>query len=269
LNYQPVSSERCSDCGDFVELHAGDARCPACFDKYLFEIEPGFLESYRTFGARSRLILAETCLRGLVLESPQHRKVLAMTIFEQYVGAMSDLAGIFTAFRNRELAPVVRSFLEFKLDAKSALGFFENIRTASDAELCYALGLPLPAYAAATAPHLDKDDTRQLEIAVYHLMLDLRKATAQGDETALALAQFANQAGAAVIANDAKWLNTPGSDLTPDQVAMLVFDQRRRSVYVQGLTADENAMGRVVDAIDTATRAASNLIYAYLQAHDL
>jgi hypothetical protein len=252
-----------------MEQHAGDARCPVCYDRYLFEIEPGFLESYRKFGARSRLILAETCLRGLVVDSPEHRKVLAMTIFEQYVGAMSDLAGLFKAFGNRELAPVVRSFLEFRLDAQSALSFYENIANSSDAQLCAALGLPLPAYAAATAPHLDSKDTYELEVAVYHLMLDLRKATDQGDEAALALAQFAGQIDSAIIANDAKWLNSVGSDVTPDQVAMLVFDQKRRSVYVQGLTADEKQMGRVVDAIDTATRAASNLIYAYLQTHDL
>jgi hypothetical protein len=269
VNYQPVASDHCSDCGDKMEPHQGDARCPICFDRYLYDIEPGFLESYRQFGARSRLILAETCLRGLVLESPAHRKVLAMTIFEQYVGAMSDLAGLVQAFRNRELAPVVRSFLEFRLNAASALSFYEDIAKSSDAELCAALGLPLPAYAAATAPHLDGQDTRELAIAVHHLMLDLRKATDQGDEAALALAQFAGQMDSAIIANDAKWLNGMGADVTPDQVAMLVFDQRRRAMYVQGLTADETAMGRVVDGIDTATRAASNLIYAYLQAHDL
>src|SRR6478735_4041715 len=95
-NY-PAYDDHCSDCGDAMEPHTGDARCPACFDTYLSSIEPGFLESYRQFGCRSRLILAETCLRGLVLESPPHRKVLAMTIFEQYVGAMSDLAALFTA----------------------------------------------------------------------------------------------------------------------------------------------------------------------------
>lgn len=267
-NHYPVFDDHCSDCGDAIEPHTGEVRCPACFDRYLSGIEPGFLESYRQFGCRSRLILAETCLRGLVLESPPHRKVLAMTIFEQYVGAMSDLAALFTAFRNREIAPLMRSFLEYKLDTTSALRFFEDVRNASDAELCYMLGLPLPATAAAVAPHLGADDQRQLAIAVYHLMLDLRKATDQGDEAAMALAQFAGQAGGAIIANDAKWLDG-AAHLTPDQVALLVFDNRRRAIHVQGLSADETVMGNVVDAIDTVTRAASNLIYAYLQANDL
>jgi hypothetical protein len=181
---------------------------------------------------------------------------------------MSDLAALFTAFRNRELAPLMRSFLEYKLDATSALRFFEDVRNASDPELCLMLGLPMPQMAAFTAPHLDADDQRQLAIAVHHLMLDLRKATDQGDEAALALAQFAGQAGGAIIANDTKWLDG-AARLTPDQVALLVFDNRRRAIHVQGLSADESVMGNVVDAIDTVTRAASNLIYAYLQAHDL
>ena len=63
------------------------------------------------------MIVAETCLRGLVTESPEHRKILAMSIFEQYVSAMNDLAGLFTAFRNRSTAPILKSFLEFRLDA--------------------------------------------------------------------------------------------------------------------------------------------------------
>ena len=97
---------------------------------------------------------------------------------------------------------------------------------------------PLPS-----APHLDSDDQRQLAIAVYHLMLDLRKATDQGDEAAMALAQFAGQAGGAIIANDAKWLDG-AAHLTPDQVALLVFDNRRRAIHVQGLSADERRHGQ-------------------------
>jgi len=132
-----------------------------------------------------------------------------------------------------------------------------------------ALGLPLPGQVRYLYPHLDEQDSSSVAVAVYQLVQDLRKATDQGNAAALALSRFAGQTGGAVIAGDAKWLNGAGSDLTPDQVAMLVMDSRRRSIYVQGLTADESAMGHVVDAIDTATRAASNLIYAYLQTNDL
>lgn len=269
MTSQPAPNDLCNDCGTSIEPHAGDARCPACFDKYLYDIDVGFLDSYRRFGARSRLIVAETCLRGLTLESPEHRKVLAMQIFEQYILAMSDLAGLFLAFRNRREAPIVKTFLEFRLDRDRSLGFFEAIRSANDAQLCEVLDLPLPAYVPALCAHLSKEDAYSVSVAIHHLTQDLRKVTDHGEAGALALAQMAGQVGGAVIASDTSWLNGAASGLTPDQVAMLVLDSKRRSIYVQGLTADESAMGQVVDAIDSATRAASNLVFAYLQTHDL
>ena len=269
MNSQPVPSDACRDCGTAIELNDGEGRCPTCFDRYLFDIDAGFLESYRKFGCRSRLIVAETCLRGLVLESPDHRKVLAVTIFEQYVGAMNDLVGLFAAFSRREAAPILRSFLEFRLDHRSAADFFEAVQSANDIDLCTALGLPPPRAVAAACPHLDAEDAYATSIAIHHLVQDLRKATDQGDAAALALAEWASQTGGAVIASEAHWLNGAGASLTPDQVALLVLDSRRRSIYVQGLSAEESSMARVVDAIDTATRAASNLIYAYLQIKNL
>ncbi|MPZ48742.1 MAG: hypothetical protein GEU75_05415 [Dehalococcoidia bacterium] len=271
MNYQPIQrDDLCSDCGAALEhSHGNEERCPACFDRYLFDIDAGFLENYRKFGCRSRLVVAETCLRGLVLDTPEHRKVLAMTIFEQYVQAMNDLAGLFIAFRNKDKAPILKSFMEFRLDAQSSAAFFDAVQSVTDVELCAALDLPLPGQVRYLYPHLDEKDSYSVAVAVYQLVQDLRKATDQGNAAAMALAQLAGQTGAAVLASDAKWLNGSGQDLTPDQVALLVLDSRRRSVYVQGLTADETSMGRVVDAIDTATRAASNMIYAYLQTNDL
>ncbi len=268
MNHYPTSTgDSCSDCGTALEGHdhSHEGRCPACFDRHLFDLDVGFLESYRKFGCRSRLVVAETCLRGLVLDTPEHRKVLAMTIMEQYVLAMSDLAGLFHAFRNRVNAPILKSFLEFKLDATSAYDFFQSVHLLSDVDLCAALDLPLPHEVPYRYGHLDEKDARELSIAIHHLVQDLRKATDR--DSALALAQFAGHGGAMVMANDTSWLEGP--DVTPDQVAMLVLDSRRRSLVVQGLTADEGSMGKVVDAIDTVTRAGSNLIYAYLQANDL
>ena len=269
MNLYPVASNFCSDCGSAVDLQASEERCPACFERYLYDLDVGFLEGYRKFGARSRLIVAETCLRGLVLESPDHRKVLAMTIFEQYVQAMNDLAGLFTAFQNRHQAPILKSFLEFRLDAQTTPAFFDAVRSMSDLELCAGLDLPLPREVELRCPHLDENEAYELAVSIYHLVQDLRKTTDQGDAAALALARLAGQIGGAVIASDAKWLNGASNGLTPDQVALLVLDSHRRSLVVQGLSADETVMGRVVDAIDTATRAASNLIYAYLQTNDL
>ena len=264
----PAPSDLCSDCGTTIELHSGDARCPACFDTYLYGVDVGFLDSYRRFGARSRLIVAESCLRSLALESPEHRKVLAMTIFEQYVLAMTDLAGLFLAFSRRHEAPILRTFLDFKLDASSSTAFFDAVRKVNQMQLCAALDLPLPQEVAAACPHLDKDEAYSVSVALHHLDQDLRKVTDHGEAGALALAQMAGQIGGAVITSDAKWLDG-AANLTPDQVAMLVLDSRHRNLYVQGLTADEGAMSQVVDSIDSATRAASNLVFAYLQTHNL
>lgn len=268
MTSQPAPNDLCSDCGTVVGPHYGDARCPACFDSYLYGIDVGFLDSYRRFGARSRLVVAETCLRGLALESPDHRKVLAMTIFEQYVLAMSDLAGLFLAFSRRHEAPVLKTFLEFRLDTDSSTAFFDAVRSVNQAQLCANLDLPLPHQVEASCPHLSKEDAYSVSVAIHQLGQELRKVTEHGESGALALAQFAGQMGSAVISADASWLDGR-SNLTPDQVALLVLDSRRHNLHVQGLSADENAMAEVVDAIDAATRAASNLVFAYLQAHDL
>jgi hypothetical protein len=72
-----------------------------------------------------------------------------------------------------------------------------------------------------------------------------------------------------VISQDTGWLDGAGARLTPDQVAMLALDSRRRNLHVQGISAEERPLAEVVDAIDTVTRAASNLAYAYLQTNDL
>ena len=265
----PAHSDLCSDCGSEIEPHFGDSRCPTCFDNHLYSVDAGFLESYRKFGCRSRLVVAESCLRSLVVESPDHRKVLAMTIFEQYVQAMADLAGLFYAFEKRNEAPILKSFMEYRLDAPKAMAFFDTIRNTSDPELCGMLDLPMPPYVRALCPHLDEEEAYSVSVAVHHLMLDLRKATAQGEAGALALAQMSEQVGGAIIAPDARWLDGVKTDINPDEVAMLVLDSKRRSFHVQGLTADEGAMGQVVDALDTVTRAASNLIFAYLQTKNL
>ncbi len=269
MTSHPAPSDLCSDCGTAIEPHPGEARCPACFDNYLYGIDVGFLDSYRRFGARSRLIVAESCLRSLAMESPEHRKVLARTIFEQYVLAMSDLAGLFSAFSRRHEAPILRTFLEFRLDDSTSAGFFEAVRSVDQAQLCAAFGLPLPGEVGAACPHLSQEDAYSVSVAIHHLDQDLRKVTDHGESGALALAQMAGQIGGAVIAADTSWLNGEESGLTLDQVAMLVLDSKHRKLYVQGLTADEGAMAQVVDVIDSATRASSNLVFAYLETNNL
>jgi hypothetical protein len=266
-NY-PARGDLCDDCGLPALEDEESRRCPACFERELYSLDVGFLDSYRKFGARGRLIVAETCMRGLVLASPEHRKVLAMQIFQQYVEAMSDLVALFTALMNRGKAPIMKTFMEFRLDGTNALEFFEAIRSVNDYDFCRALGLPLPGEVASVCGHLDKEDVYQLSVSIHHLVQDLRKTTDQGGAAALALAEVAGQMRGAVIAADTSWMEG-ARKLPPDQVAMMVLDGRRRSIHVQGVSADEDVMAKVVDAVDTVSRASSNLIYSYLQTNDL
>jgi hypothetical protein len=109
----------------------------------------------------------------------------------------------------------------------------------------------------------------ELAISLSDLTRDLRKATDQGAAGALLLAEVAGQINGAVISNDASWLSDVRGDITPDKVAMLAMDSRRRVLHVQPISAEERPLAEVVDAIDTLTRASGNLVYAYLQTYDL
>jgi hypothetical protein len=265
----PANNGACQDCGAAAIEDESSSRCPACFDRHLYSLDVGFLDSFRKFGARSRSIVAETCMRGLVLASPEHRKVLAMQIFEQYVLAMSDLAALHAALMNRHRAPIMKTFMEYRLSVPNAIAFFEGIQSLTDVELCRSLGLPLPVEVDSVCTHLDQEDRYQLAVSIYHLVKDLRRVTEQGGEGALLLAQVAGQLGGAVIAADTSWMDGGGPPVSPDQVAMLVLDGRARSIHVQGISAEEGVMARVIDTIDAVTRASSNLIYSYLQTNDL
>ena len=52
------------------------------------------------------------------------------------------------------------------------------------------------------------------------------------------------------------------------QPSLFDVDERGRQLVVRAVPVDENQLAEVVDAIDCMTRAASNLIYAYLTVQD-
>ena len=61
----------CPECGRPLSFHSSEerpVRCDECFDGYLREIDNDFLASYGQLGVTSRRVVAETCLRGLVLD---------------------------------------------------------------------------------------------------------------------------------------------------------------------------------------------------------
>jgi hypothetical protein len=254
----------CRDCGQALARSPWEeraVRCDACFDRQLRAIDHDFLASYGALGVAGRRTVAETCLRALVLESPPARKVLAMTIMEQFLLCATDLAALHHALRERERAPIIRSFLAFRLDGASSLDFFADLREATDGELLDGFGLPLPERVAARLPTLPPAEARSLTGAIEALLRDVRATCARAEGAALLSELAAGRAGPLV--DRSSWL-----DLRPDQIASLALDERRRRLVVQAVPVDEERLAQVVDAVDCMTRAASNLIYAYLTVQD-
>jgi hypothetical protein len=259
----------CRDCGQPLSFHAGEkqpARCAECFDGFMQARDIEFLSSYAELGVTSRRILAETCLRALVTESPPVRKVLAVNIMEQYVHAASDLVGLVYALRQRGRQPVMRAFLGFKLDRSSALAFFQELATTPQSELMESLGLPMPDEVAKRFPSLSKSDARDLKRALVQMLGDLTRTGDMGEGVALALAQAAGEgrAGAALTKQSA-WLDNVG--MMPHQIASIAIDEQRRTINVTTISVDEKRLENVISVIGAMTNISSSLIYATLTAH--
>src|SRR5262245_43303556 len=99
---------RCSACGAPVpaEPSGRAVRCTACFETYLRGVDAAFLDNLSRFGIRARQVVAETCLRALVLANVEDRKLLGMAVYEQFVLAASDLIGLHRALRRRREQPI-------------------------------------------------------------------------------------------------------------------------------------------------------------------
>lgn len=258
----------CRDCGRELRPRADAqaARCATCFDAFLGARDVQFLSSYAELGVTSRRVVAETALRALVTESPPVRKVLAMHIMDQYVQSVGDLVGLYAALKQRGRQPMMRVFLESKLDRAAALAFFQEVAQTPQHELLAGLGLPMPDQIAKRCPSLSKSDLRDLRRAMVQMLGDLKRAGEMGEGHALALAQMAGESRAgAALTKQSAWLDNVG--LRPDQVASIAIDERRRTVNVTAISVDEKRLQNVVSAIGAMTSAASNLIYAVLTMH--
>jgi hypothetical protein len=222
-----------------------------------------FLSSYAELGVTSRRIVAETCLRALVTESPPARKVLALNIMEQYVQAAGDLIGLVHALRQRGRQPIMRSFLGFKLDRASAVAFFQELASTPQQELLASLGLPTPAQIASRLPSLSKGDARDLKKAMVQMLGDLTRTGEMGEGVALALAQSSGEArSGAAITKQSDWLDNVG--LKPNQVAAIAIDEQRRTINITAISVDEKRLQNVVSVIGAMTHISSTLIYATL-----
>lgn len=262
----------CRDCGETLAVQPWEERplrCEPCFDGYLRAIDNEFLASYGELGVISRRTVAETCLRSLVLENPPQRKVLAMAIMEQFLLATSDLIGLHAAMRDRGRASIARSFLSFQLDGRACAHFFAELRDAPDVELLGALGLPAMERIETDYPGMESSDRRELGSALQALLRDLRTTVDRPERVAL-LTELTGRTAASgsplgPSLAEAAWLT---DDLQPHQVASLALDEGRRRLLVRAVPVDEHRLAEVIDGIDCMTRAASNLIFAYLTVQD-
>lgn len=256
----------CKECGRPVSFHASEtrpSRCEQCFDDFLRARDVEFLSSYAELGVTSRRTIAETSFRALAMDNPPHRKVLAMNIMEQYVHTASDLIGLYAAIKRRGREPIMRSFLDFKLDHVTAVGFFREITETPTHELLASLGLPMPDALERRCPSLPKGDVKDLKRAMGQMLYDLAYTVNPGESAALALAQMAGESRIGpALANQSMWLDNVG--LRKDQVASFALDGRRRTVNVTAISVDEKKLENVISTINAMTRAAQNLLYAVL-----
>ncbi len=259
----------CRECHRPLSFHAGEtqpARCSECFDGFMQARDIEFLSSYAELGVTSRRIIAETCLRALVTESPPARKVLAMNIMEQYVQAAGDLVGLVYALRQRGRQPIMRALLGFKLDRASAVAFFQELAITSQADFLESLGLPMPDQVRHRFKSLSKGDARDLACAMTQMLGDLTRTGEMGEGVALALAQASGEArGGAAITRQSTWLDSIG--LKPNQVAAIGIDEQRRTINITTISVDEKRLQSIVSVIGAMANISSTLVYATLTAH--
>jgi hypothetical protein len=240
-------------------------RCASCFESYLRGIDADFLDNLSRFGVRGRQVVAETCVRALVLANADDRKLLGMTVYEQFVQAASDLIALHRALRRRHALPVAQSFLEFKLDAATARAFFAELSLEGPAAMLAAVDLPHPA-ALPPLPGMPRKERRDLENALRDAVRDFDELSRFQELGERALAVAAEHlSGSTTLADRTQWL--AGRPISPNQVASIALDARGGRLDIAALRIDEERMEEVVNGIDILTRLSRNLIHAFLTLH--
>jgi hypothetical protein len=242
---------------------SASALCPACLDASYRAIDAAFLDNYARFGARSRQVVAEVCLRALALSDLADRKILGAMVYEQFVQAASDLINLYYALLSRQERSIAHSFLSFRLDQAQCLNFFADVVEYSATDLLDALGLVDPDRVPDLYPDLLKREARELTQALREAVRDFARLGDYQDIGETALVRASEQMHSPFALTDRfPWLEQGG--LAPDKVAALAIDARDGGVSINALSVDEARLAEVVDGIDVMTRLARNLIYAYL-----
>jgi hypothetical protein len=237
--------------------------CELCFADYLRALERGFLENYAEFGVRQRQVVAESLLRALVLADARDRKLLAMTIVEQLIGATADVIGLYSAIRSRGRTPLIQGFLEYELSSGVTDEFFELLVEGGEFEVLEALGLPHPEGLLNIYPGLGYRRAREVAEATYSVLDGLDKFARNAPATRIALLKAQDERSRGLTLTDRmSWLRGPA--LRPDQVAALTVDLRARRLVASPLSVDENSLGEITSAIGDLTGVARDMIFAYL-----
>jgi hypothetical protein len=256
----------CPDCGSTVTTDSA-AACPTCLDASLRSIDASFLDNYSRFGARSRQVVAEVCLRALVLSDIADRKILGATVYEQFVETAADLINLYYALLGRNERSIAHSFLSFRLDQTHCLNFFADVIELSPTDILDSLGLVHPDRLHELYPELLKREERELSRALHEAIRDLERLADYQEIGEAALARASEQMhGVFALTDRFPW--PEDGELTADRVAALAFDAQRGRIALNSLAIDEARLAEVVDGIDVMTRLARNLIYAFLSINE-
>ena len=262
-----VAIAMCEDCGDEFDLANVDPRaqvCAPCWDRSLEAIETAFLDNYAKFGAKSHRTVAEALFRAQALADPDDRKVIGMRIVEEYLNAAQDLMALYVALRRRHEQPLLTTFTNFELNAPSVAAFRILTTGRSSDELLRDLQLPTLADVDAARGDIPRKDWRQFAGAVLAISNGIERVQKVDQGVLLELADGLKQSSA--IAHKLDWL--PDRTMNPDQVALVVLNQRRRVLLTHALAVHEPQLEVFIDAIDKITAAARDLIWLYLHVRD-
>lgn len=258
----------CAECGALLEQgRPPDARvCLDCFDTYLRALDADFLDSFGRLGARKHIIMAEACLKELVLSDSADRKLLAMGIYEQFIASAADLLAVYHALLERGHRPIMRSILQFELDRARVVDFFARLTSEGPREMLDAAGLPHAEQVAWLPSDLDTAERKQVRAALIDALADLERLVAYEEVGERALVGAAQRlAGPMPVIEQTGWLE--GRKIEPGQVAALALTAGGRRLEVNVLSTDEETLGNVVDGIEVMTRLVRNLIFAYVSLH--
>jgi hypothetical protein len=190
---------------------------------------------------------------------------MGMRIVEEYLAAAEEFMGLYMALRGRAVQPVVRSFMHFRLNPASLTAFL-NLTQGRDADwILRDLGLPTISDVESARRDIPKRQYKQFRAAVTAVAGGLNRVAKVEHGALLHLSEGLRDSRA--LADHVDWL--PERSMNPDQVALLVLDQRRRTMATHALAINEPQLERFIDALGAITGAGRDMIWLYLHMRDV